>query len=980
MIRLQNLHKYYNRGRTNEIHVINDVSLALPERGMVALFGRSGCGKTTLLNVIGGLDEFAEGSVTVDGQSIRKDTDALRNRTIGYIFQNYNLHRDKTCFENVAYALRLCGMRDEAEIERRVTLALSGVGMEQYAKRTPDTLSGGQQQRVAIARAIVKNPRIILADEPTGNLDEANTVQVMDLLRAIAKDHLVLLVTHEANLVDHYCDSVIELSDGRVVGIRHNADADGLAVRNKNHVYLGELEKRHMGDETVSVDYYGAVPEEPIRLRVVNQGGRLYLQVDSSRVQVLDETSEVCLCEGKYIPEENSSGASRREVDMSALPPIEGQSYGRLFGFSSSVRSGYEATFRQKKKGRKLLRRCMALFAAVIVLMGAVFGTSLAKISEASDAYNHNVFYVYTPTAEVSAILADAVGAEESGIDDLRLDSHGVTEDRTLSFRTGSFETFQTMGNDVGLTTNAVLLSASLAEGRTLLAGKNAAALTPTEILISSHVADALLEVSTFGYIREYADLVGLVSDALFIDGVALRIAGVVDSNETAVYLHELTMARYALNRARGACFAPASAYGETLEEGRAMLLVRQTRTDAAYPLQGETVTIHGRRMTVERVLHKAQDYAAWIAAKGITKSSFSTYVAEKYGTDAEEMLYYYEYLDYVYAEAGEYLAECYLFDSSCFEAWVYLREGLKDALYFARGDQEDECYRAKEYQRLYGRYPTPVELEAAWDRLPSLSERLDLAYTQYGDLFYREERENFGENLYLVSDADYIAIAKRLGETDPTAMQKQDLKKETGALLPEGATVWFDDAYGRMLFTVLHSTDPERTAAWLDEALPELRINGGRSPVVTPEMQRRAILEDNLEMILRGVVTIIVILILMSVCMYFIMRSALMNRIKEVGIYRAIGVSKRNLVFRFLVEAGVLTALTVLVGFVLTSGFVWACMGMSSLFESVFYYPVWYALLLGAILVFISLFCGTLPILTLLRKTPSEILAKYDI
>jgi ABC-type lipoprotein export system ATPase subunit len=183
MIRIRSLQKFFNKGKQNEIHVIDNTTLDLPKQGMVALFGRSGCGKTTLLNVIGGLDGFESGELTVDGLDIRHKTDEIRNRYIGYIFQNYNLQTGQTCYENVASALLLCGVTDEAEISRRVTAALKNVGMEKYALRTPDTLSGGQQQRVAIARAIVKNPRVILADEPTGNLDEANTVMIMDLLR-----------------------------------------------------------------------------------------------------------------------------------------------------------------------------------------------------------------------------------------------------------------------------------------------------------------------------------------------------------------------------------------------------------------------------------------------------------------------------------------------------------------------------------------------------------------------------------------------------------------------------------------------------------------------------------------------------------------------------------------------------------------------------------------------------------------------------
>ena len=245
MIELKHLHKTYHTGRANKISAVQDVSLELPEQGMIAIFGRSGCGKTTLLNCIGGLDRADTGSVLLDGKSITPSANEVRNRHVGYIFQNYNLSKELTVFENVAVSLRLCGMTDETEIERRVMAALESVRMEKYRKRLPDALSGGQQQRVAIARAIVKNPRVILADEPTGNLDEQNTVLVMDLLREIAKEHLVLLVTHEARLVDLYCDRVIEMGDGRVIQSRENAVTEGFSGKGAGDIYLGDLEKQY---------------------------------------------------------------------------------------------------------------------------------------------------------------------------------------------------------------------------------------------------------------------------------------------------------------------------------------------------------------------------------------------------------------------------------------------------------------------------------------------------------------------------------------------------------------------------------------------------------------------------------------------------------------------------------------------------------------------------------------------------------------
>ena len=270
MIRLNVLNKFYNRGKQNEIHVLDNINLELPDSGMWAIFGPSGCGKTTLLNVIGGMDDLASGEVSIDGQTMMPENSILRNRDVGIIFQNYNLNRDETVFENVADALRLCGMRDEAVIKERVEAALGNVGMAMFAKRLPDTLSGGQQQRVAIARAIVKNPKVILADEPTGNLDETNTILVMDILKEMSKEHLVVLVTHEANLVDYYCDTVVELKDGRVVGVRTNESANGYVARDKSDIFLGELDQRVHEDGDTEVAFYGEKPEVPLKLTVVN--------------------------------------------------------------------------------------------------------------------------------------------------------------------------------------------------------------------------------------------------------------------------------------------------------------------------------------------------------------------------------------------------------------------------------------------------------------------------------------------------------------------------------------------------------------------------------------------------------------------------------------------------------------------------------------------------------------------------------------
>ena len=215
-IRVENITKVFNKHSRAANHVLKGVSFTLPEKGLVAIYGKSGSGKTTLLNIIGGLDKQDGGKVYIDGECTSGRTDKIRNEKIGFIFQNYYLEKG-TITEILRNQMIIAGFKDEKEIERRSHEALKLVDMERYKNKRADALSGGQQQRVAIARAIVKGSDIILADEPTGNLDAENTVKVMDILKEISQTQLVVLVTHEITLIQKYADSHIKIVDGELV-------------------------------------------------------------------------------------------------------------------------------------------------------------------------------------------------------------------------------------------------------------------------------------------------------------------------------------------------------------------------------------------------------------------------------------------------------------------------------------------------------------------------------------------------------------------------------------------------------------------------------------------------------------------------------------------------------------------------------------------------------------------------------------------
>ena len=216
MIKVENVKKVFNAHSRNRNEVLKGVSFELPDRGLIAIFGKSGSGKTTLLNIMGGLEEQSSGTVYINGESTTGARDKIRNRCTGFIFQNYYLERGCTVSEIMKNAMLVAGYRDEKLISKRAKDALTLVDMERYKNKLSDALSGGQQQRVAIARALVKGSEIIFADEPTGNLDAENTIKVMDILKEISRDRLVVLVTHEVSLIKRYADSYIKLVDGRL--------------------------------------------------------------------------------------------------------------------------------------------------------------------------------------------------------------------------------------------------------------------------------------------------------------------------------------------------------------------------------------------------------------------------------------------------------------------------------------------------------------------------------------------------------------------------------------------------------------------------------------------------------------------------------------------------------------------------------------------------------------------------------------------
>jgi putative ABC transport system permease protein len=248
MLKLVNIVKEYPTG-DSKVTALKGVNIEFRKNEFVSILGPSGCGKTTMLNIIGGLDSYTSGDLIITGKSTKdfndRDWDTYRNRSIGFVFQSYNLIAHQTVLSNVELAMTLSGV-SKSERKARAVEALEKVGLGDQIHKKPNQLSGGQMQRVAIARALVNNPEILLADEPTGALDSVTSLQIMELLREIAKDRLVIMVTHNPDIAEHYSTRIIKLLDGQVTDDTNSYESPVVEEAPKKKVKRSRRKKTSM--------------------------------------------------------------------------------------------------------------------------------------------------------------------------------------------------------------------------------------------------------------------------------------------------------------------------------------------------------------------------------------------------------------------------------------------------------------------------------------------------------------------------------------------------------------------------------------------------------------------------------------------------------------------------------------------------------------------------------------------------------------
>ena len=329
MINVSKLNKTYDRHTKNANHVLHDISFELPNTGFVCILGQSGCGKTSLLNAIGGLDKFDNGSIGTENVKVEKygtkQMEAERNENFGYIFQNYYLLQNHSVAYNIYLGMHSLKISHKEKLAR-IKEVLREVDMANYGKRIVGELSGGQQQRVAIARALARRPRVIFADEPTGNLDETNTMNICTLLRRISKTSLVVMVTHEENIAYFFADRIIRMKDGNIISDEADWQRNDMSVASKNVVYAGDLadNKTQLGND-ITIRVLSDETSQPTDITIVALKDRIIIKTADKRlINCSNGNDDVKIIEGSkpVLSLENID----RQDEIAAYKPQEAQS------------------------------------------------------------------------------------------------------------------------------------------------------------------------------------------------------------------------------------------------------------------------------------------------------------------------------------------------------------------------------------------------------------------------------------------------------------------------------------------------------------------------------------------------------------------------------------------------------------------------------------------------------------------------------
>lgn len=880
MIKLNNINKYFYKGKENEIHVISNTSLELPNNGLISFLGSSGSGKTTLLNVIGGLDK-ATGDFQYDDIKIKNynmhNVDLYRNKNIGYVFQNYNLILEETVYDNLKIALEIIGIKNPEEVNKRIEYALKSVGMFKYRKKQALALSGGQQQRVSIARALVKQCKIIIADEPTGNLDSENTIEVMNILKKISNTSLVLLVTHDQNIASFYSDFIYEIQDGKIINQSFGENDKKLINTVNNAIYLKDMNEVVQTTPIGDISIYSDEEPEVLDLSVIFKNGSIYINTNKP-VKLISDTN-VKLINDHYHP------TRIEDIDDSKFDISWYDDKKTSFSFKRII-NGITSTFAKFKN----VKRSMKLLYSSLFLLGCILAISIISYSNANSVDTDDLSYndVYY------SLYNDKLNKKEEALLEEMLDKGIVNYAVKPVDVDMQFYHVINLIHQISIEQDIMLLYYN--DKQAILKGDK-----PNEwneILISQSTADYILECGD-GYLS-YDELIGKnIKLTKSNNSENFKICGITCGND------------------QGYCYI---------------------NKDYFYYFQWESSEFA-----------KAPSYRLAENEKYSTGESVYTVVK---GRDVD--------INSVYNE-------------------VLVSDALYSYLSFKDDFNIADCQTIKINSNKYyivGTYSYPYKLT--------------------NEMFIFNKNSKISSSLQneiaVMSKEEYTIIEGKDVENNDEIIIPSYIDLEIGQVYRErrivgkytGSTLAF--SYNGIMTQNSHALYYYNDEVLLDvndiELAEEIAISNGCDILDTfaEEVKIKKNIDDSTFVILR--LLFIILFIVVIVFVYFIMRTKMIADIYNIGVLRCLGATRLQLIRRYLGESIILTVFTSLLGYVLTLA-IYSLLAQKLFyffFKSFFPVNIMHSLLGGIALFIIMIIFGMLPILLLLRKTPSEICSKYDI
>ncbi|MBH1940436.1 ATP-binding cassette domain-containing protein [Mobilitalea sibirica] len=542
MIHVKHLQKTFNKknSKMKEIKAINKTTISFGDSGLVCILGASGSGKTTLLNVISGMDDFDSGQIVIDDYQLDKYSptkyELLRASHFGFIFQNYLLLEENTVEDNIKLALKPFEI-SEAEMKERCSSVMDKLGILHLRSRLVSQLSGGQKQRVAIARVIVKGPKIIVADEPTGNLDEANTINVLNLLKELSKEHLILMVTHDQRAASCYADRIITIEKGNVISDIANESTNYSSYLEDSFICLENYEKQTLKGSGIDLSFYGT-PEHEVQMRIVWTGSRYYIELLSADTQavLLSKDSELRLVEQMPKPEEEEA------KELVNYPPLTVSQRTNI----QKVKKLANKMFAGLSKRYFYLKLVFIVVTLIISVTACVFFTVYRADKTTFITEDSHYVTVTLEWGQPNAVVYMQEQASEL-LKVLRANEYTIVPDGRypfiipprlypqieLSFSGKYFTQVRSYSNALK---DYSIVPSELLEEEAILYGSSPN--SAYDIVVDKWLADRIIEANdvVWGTYHSYDDLIGCNVAAQDLD-TPLVITGICDTGEPSVYM-----------------------------------------------------------------------------------------------------------------------------------------------------------------------------------------------------------------------------------------------------------------------------------------------------------------------------------------------------------------------------------------------------------------------------------------------------------